>query len=202
MDPPGGKTTDLHRRVWIGNGGDSGNSFVRVPASQLGLGGDLELAFPRGLGCFKVPGGSEVFFHGGTWLQELVVPVALIRITAEAAPESVVAGVTLTMDRPKISNRLFSVVATYTGGGLFAVAQKRVKLLVQSNREEIGYAATAAYGFEDSTQEILLQQNQPNAITVMLTGDPNAKSATIHVMDAVSQVELAALKNVPVDIAI
>ncbi|MBN1854454.1 MAG: PglZ domain-containing protein [Pirellulales bacterium] len=64
IDPPGGDTVDLHRRVWIGRGGAVGDAFVRVTVSQLGLGGDLELAFPRGLGCFKTPGGTTAFFHG------------------------------------------------------------------------------------------------------------------------------------------
>ena len=32
--------------------------------------------------CFKAPGGSEVFFHGGTSLDKLVVPVVMIQVTA------------------------------------------------------------------------------------------------------------------------
>jgi len=202
IDPPGGDTVDLHRRVWIGRGGAAGDAFVRVPASQLGLGGDLELAFPRGLGCFKTPGGAAAFFHGGTSLQELVVPLAVVKVTEEAAPEIAVPTVELTMDKAKITNRLFSVVAKYVGGTLFAAAEKRVKVSVRSGRQEIGTAATAAYGFEDGTQEVVLEQGKPNAITVMLTGDTDVPSASIHVIDAASQVELASMKNIPVDIAV
>lgn len=200
IDPPGGNTADLHRRVWIGQGGAAGDAFVRVPASQLGLGGNLELAFPRGLGCFKKPGASGAFFHGGTSLQEMVIPVAVLKVTEEAEPEFGVPSVELTMDKPKITNRLFSVVVNYAGGTLFAVAEKRVQVSVRSGRQEIGSAATAAYGFEDGTKEILLQLGKPNAITVMLTGQTDVKSASIHVVDAASQVELASMKSVAVDI--
>ena len=201
VDPPGGETVDLHRRVWIGRGGMASDAFIRVPASQLGLGGDLELAFPRGLGCFVKSGPSRAFFHGGTSLQEMVVPVAVVKVTEEAAPEVAVPSVELMMDRAKITNRLFSVVAKYVGGTLFAAPQKRVKLLVRAGRKDVGAAAVAAYGFEDGTQEIVLEQGKPNAITVMLSGDVEAKAASILVVDAASQVELASLKNVPIDIA-
>ena len=199
IDPPGGDTVDLHRRVWIGRGGATGDAFVRVPAGQLGLGRELELAFPRGLGCFKTPGGGTAFFHGGTSLQELVVPLAIMKLRKEAAPEIAAAIIELTMDKANITNRLFSVVARYAGGSLFAAAEKRVKVSVCSGRQEIG---TAAYGFEDGTQEVVLKQGKPNAITVMLTGDTDVSSVSIHVIDTVSQVELTSMKNVPVDIAV
>jgi hypothetical protein len=202
IDPPGGKTIDLHRRVWIGQGGNSSPAFVRMAASQLGLGGNLELAFPRGLGCFKAPGGSTAFFHGGLSLQESIVPLALIEITAMEAPAPVAPTVELTMDKPRITNRLFSIIAAYTGGGLFAAAEKRVQVSVRANRQEIGTAATAAYGFEDSTREITLTLGKPNAITLMLSTELDAAMANIHVIDAVSQVELASLKNVPIQLAV
>lgn len=201
VDPPGGDTADLHRRVWIGKGGMASDAFVRVPASQLGLGGDLELAFPRGLGCFAKSGPARAFFHGGTSLQEMVIPLAVVSVSEEAPPEIATPSVNLTMDRAKITNRLFSVVAKYVGGTLFAAAEKRVRVFVRAGRQDIGTAAVAAYGFEDGTQEIVLQQGKPNAITVMLTGSIDAKSASIYIVDAASQVELASIKNVPVDIA-
>ncbi len=59
IDPPGGQTVDLHPRVWIGRGGMAAPGFIRVPASQLGLAGDLELAFPLGLACLSHAGQSS-----------------------------------------------------------------------------------------------------------------------------------------------
>ena len=74
IDPPGGQTVDLHPRVWIGRGGTAAPGYMRVPASQLGLAGDLELAFPLGLACFRTRGSRRGYCHGGISLQELVHP--------------------------------------------------------------------------------------------------------------------------------
>jgi hypothetical protein len=202
IDPPGGDTACIHRRVWIGRGGTANDAYLRVPAGQIGLGGDLELAFPRGLGCFTKSGRSRAFFHGGTSLQELVIPLIVLKVTAEAVPEIAAPLVELKMDKSKITNRLFSIEAKYVAATLFAAAQKRVKISVRSGRQEIGTAATAFYGFEDGTQEVLLEQGKSNAITIMLSGEVDVKSASIHVLDAASEVELAGMKNVPVDIAV
>lgn len=57
IDPPGGQTKDLHRRVWVGIGGSREDSFLRVPLSRLGLSENLEVAVPWGFGAFKAPGG-------------------------------------------------------------------------------------------------------------------------------------------------
>lgn len=78
IDPPGGKTKDLHRRVWIGVGGSDDPSFCRMPLSRMGLGEDLEIAVPWGLGAFKVPGGASAYFHGGMSPQELAIPVLVL----------------------------------------------------------------------------------------------------------------------------
>ena len=42
----------------------------------------------------------------------------------------------------------------------------------------------------------------PNAITVMLAGDTDVPTVSIHVIDVASEVELASLRNVPIDIAV
>lgn len=79
MDHPGGKTAELHRRIWIGKGGANEKGFIRIPASQINLGGDLELAFPWSLGGFKTKGGADAYCHGGASLQELVIPVISLK---------------------------------------------------------------------------------------------------------------------------
>jgi hypothetical protein len=63
-------------------------------------------------------------------------------------------------------------------------------------------AAMAAYGFKEGTQEIVLEKDRPNAITMMLTSEVEASTVSVHILDATTQVELAALKNIPIDIAI
>ena len=60
----------------------------------------------------------------------------------------------------------------------------------------------SAYGFEEGTKEIILQKDKPNSITFMLTDVQDIKKVAIHVLDAISQVELARIEHIPVEIAI
>jgi hypothetical protein len=202
MDPPGGKTIELHRRVWVGKGGAKGDGYFRVKASQLGLGGDLELAFPRSLACFKAKGGSTAYFHGGMSLQEVVIPVIVLK-KKETKPFTAKARVVeLTLSKPKISTRFFSLSATYFSEALFEFEQVRVKIFVKSRGKDCGFAAMAAYGFEEGTREIVLRKEEPNAITLMIPETKGLKSISVRVADASNQVELAKLENIPVDVAI
>jgi hypothetical protein len=84
IDSPGGDTVDLHRRVWVGRGGAANSACVRFKASDVGWAGDLEIVTPWNAACFKA-GGSRAYFHGGLSPQEIVVPVALVKVRQVAA---------------------------------------------------------------------------------------------------------------------
>ena len=75
---------ELHRRCWIGRGGQNPAGTIRVSSAELGYEGNLEFVFPIGLGVFKA-GGDLAYHHGGLSLQELVVPVVTIRMEAPQA---------------------------------------------------------------------------------------------------------------------
>lgn len=124
IDPPGGQTVDLHPRVWTGRGGRSAPGYVRVMASQLGLAGDLELAFPLGLARFRTRGGTHGYFHGGISLQELLIPVAAITVRTPRPISTGTATVVLSLAKPKITTRFFSVEACYIVGSLFGGCDK------------------------------------------------------------------------------
>jgi len=198
MDQPGGKTVELHRRVWIGKGGTTGEGYLRVKASQLGLGGDLELAFPKSLSCFKA-GGSTAYFHGGISLQELVIPVILLKTKIVRKKPSGDTRVDLKIAKPAITNRFFSVTALFTWEGMFGPQTVRVKVEIKAGRKEVGTAAMAAYGFED--KEIVLEKDKENPITLMLS-QTDVERVSIILLDAVSQMEMARLENVPVNVTI
>ena len=202
IDPPGGQTVDLHPRTWIGRGGTETSGVLRSKAGPLGLAGDLELAFPRGLACFKTRGGSRGYFHGGLSLQEWLIPLAIITVRDAQVPEMGTASVTLTLAKPKISTRFFSAEVRYIVAGLFGAETKRVRVVVRAGRSDVGTAAMAAYGFEEGTQEIVLEKDKPNAITMMLTAEIDSPTVSLHVLDATTQVEMAAVKNIPVEISI
>ncbi len=88
VDPPGGETVDLHRRVWIGRGGKADAAFLRAPLSAFGLQGDFYLATPWTFACFKCKGGANTYFHGGLSLQELVTPVMIFKSAPQAFRQS------------------------------------------------------------------------------------------------------------------
>ena len=202
MDSPGGTTLELHPRVWIGKGGQAADGYVRVMANQLELGGDLELAFPRGHACFKVKGGAGEYFHGGISLQEMIVPVAALRSKSTKPIGAGAALITLEFSKPAITNRFFSVVATLKEEGLFTAEEIRVRVVVSAGRSEAGFCAMAAYGYEEGTREVTLKMNQPNALTIMLSGEGSTDKVTVRLVACHTQLELAVMPDVPVKLAI
>ena len=202
MDAPGGTTIELHSRVWIGNGGRAADGYIRATASQLEMAGDLELAFPRGHACFKVKGGTGGYFHGGISLQEMIIPVAVLRSKSAKVTGAGAARITLEFSKPSVTNRFFSMVATLKEEGLFSAEEIRVRAVVLSGRTDTGFCAMAGYGYEEGTREITLKKNQPNALTIMLADDRNLEKVTVRLLDCHTQLELASLDDLPVKLTI
>ncbi len=198
---PDGQEVERHRRVWIGRGGATPPNCARMPASRVGLAGDLELVWPRGYAAFRA-GGSRTYLHGGPSLQEVVVPVAVVKVVRPAAPAGAPGGIRLEMEKSRVTTRFFSVTATYAVSDLFAPGEKRVKVVARAGGKDVGHAVTAAYGFEDGTQEIILQKDRPDPITLMLPGRPETGTVSVHVLDGATQIELARLDNIPVMISL
>lgn len=113
IDAPGGKTVSLHRRVWLGHGGVKHSSYIRLTESQVGLSGEWELVFPRGIAGFKSQGGNEVYFHGGVSLQEMIVPLLVIEAEAQKTSRGGKAEVQLRIEKTAITNRFFTLQAEY-----------------------------------------------------------------------------------------
>jgi hypothetical protein len=202
MDPPGGKTVELHPRFWIGQGGNNGEGYFRVNASDLELGGALEFAFPKGLGTFKVKGGAGSYYHGGPTLQESLLPLCHLKAKPSVVSRDKAFKIKMNLAKPKISNRFFSVVVSLEAQGLLPTAQKRVRLEILSGKAEVGGVAMAAYGFEEGTREFLVQSGQPNAVTVMLNPREPLKALTIRSVDCETQLVLETISDIPVDLAI
>ncbi len=203
MDSPGGTIVELHPRAWIGKGGSDADGYVRVAASELEYGGDLEMAFTRGLSCFRVKGGVGAYFHGGISLQEMVIPVASLK-TKTLGGTGAATGTTVHIEfgKPAITNRFFSMVVTLEMEGLFKAEEVRVRAAVLSNKKEVGFCAMAAYGFEEGSREIVLKRQTPNALTFMLSEDAGVESITVQIVDCHTQLELASLIDVPVKLGI
>lgn len=199
IDPPGGKTVDLHRRVWIGQGGGNPPAVIRVNESKVGLGGPYELVFTKGFNCFKA-GGSLSYLHGGISLQEMVIPVAQIQSNQLLDTSSITVSVEITLPKPEITTRFFVVQVKYSPQELFAPEKSRIKVLVMSGKELVGDIVAAVYGFEGSTQEIELEKNQVNSITVLLKEEIDIESLDLIIVNADTLVEIGRRNNVKVKI--
>jgi hypothetical protein len=201
MDPPGGETLLLHPRVWIGRGGRGDDGFLRRSASEIGLGGELELAFPKGLAVFRTKGGAGLYFHGGISPQEHILPLLSVVVSGQGPNESTSGmKISLSMAKQRVTNRIFMVTITSEPSGLFPAEEKKVRLEITSGKAEAGLAVTAAYGFDDALRELSVEVGRPNSVTVMLSGNESPGRITISVLDAQSQVVLDALRDVPVDL--
>ena len=78
IEAPGGKTADLHRRVWVGSGRHVG-AVVPADAADIPRGRErpghrhaLDLRLLQG------EGRRRAYFHGGLSPQELIIPVVTL----------------------------------------------------------------------------------------------------------------------------
>lgn len=201
MDPPGGDTVCLDPRVWIGKGGSGGEGFFRRSAREIGVGGDLEFAFPRGLAVFTTRGGAGLYFHGGISPQEHILPLLSVVMSGKCANESTSGmNVSLRMAKQRITNRIFMVTLASEPTGLYPAKEQRVRLEITSGKTETGITVAAAYGFDEASRELTVECDRLNSVTLMLSSDTMPERVTITAIDPQSQVALDTLRDVPVDL--
>ncbi|MAT45237.1 MAG: TIGR02687 family protein [Anaerolineaceae bacterium] len=66
------------RRFALGHQVQESSSATRYMAAQIGLNGDLEIHIPKSINRFRLQGAGSRFVHGGSALQEVVIPVLKI----------------------------------------------------------------------------------------------------------------------------
>ncbi|MFZ5915458.1 MAG: PglZ domain-containing protein [Chloroflexota bacterium] len=211
IDAPGGKTITLKRRVWIGKGGAKLPGTLRAPLSALGVGGDLEMATPWNLSCFKVKGGRTEYFHGGLSLPELVIPVLTVRSEAGAGPTAAApVQWTLTVGGHSISTRFVSITVNGRSAQLLPIQPPVVRVEVRAKEQSVSVPVSAKYGFQEATRDVQLmveaggppQAIAENTITLMITEELEVKDVTVHLLDATTGISLTRLEHVPVTISL
>ena len=209
VDAPGGETVDLHRRVWLGHGGNADDAFLRAPLSAFDMQGEFDLATPWTFACFKCKGGARAYFHGGLSPQELLVPVMILTPSAKpsAGPPTGIAW-TLIPGSQKLSTRFFSVQITGMNTGLFDIAPPKVRVELRAKGKTISRAVSASYGFEEATGDVALRNDEantkkiaPNTVTLMVIEEPDQKSVGLYLLDAATGAELSRLEKIEVAIA-
>jgi uncharacterized protein (TIGR02687 family) len=76
-EPPG--TLKYDRRFVVAPSIPEDSRFKMFTSSQLGLAGDLTFAFPKGVQRLRLQGSGSRYVHGGTSLQEIVIPVIEVK---------------------------------------------------------------------------------------------------------------------------
>jgi hypothetical protein len=211
IESPGGKVEDLHRRVWVGIGGNAEPSYLRTSLASLGVDSEFDIATPWTLAVFKTKGGGRAYFHGGLSPQELIVPVVVMHPAAKPPAPSTGIQWTLTPGTAKLTTRFFSVqiAGSESESSLFELEPPKVRIELRANKKCVSHPVSASYGFEDATGEVKLRfaQNdkkriEPNTVTVMLTEDISQKTVGVYLLDATTGAELAAPLTVDVAISI
>lgn len=206
---PGGNKVELHRRVWIGNGGDSHPAYLRTDLSNFGLNDEYELVTPWNFAIFKVQGGARAYFHGGLSPQELIVPVLTITPKQQAATPGPVGDIIWQLELGGSSRkitRFCSVQVTGQATGLFELDPPTVRVEVRTSAGEvISTPANAFYGYEEATGNTQLAVKDddpraiaPNFIAVHITDTTPQKNVSLHLVDATSGVELARVEGLEV----
>lgn len=211
IDSPGGREEDLHRRVWIGVGGNAEPSYFRAPLASLGVASDLDLATPWTFACFRAKGGARAYFHGGLSPQEIVIPIMTLAPTGKAARAATGIRWMLTPGSAKVTTRFFSVqiAGSHDLTSLFGMEAPRVRVEVRASKKCVSLPVSASYGFEDSTGDVTLRvsSNDPklletDTVTLMITEEIEQKTVSIVLLDAVTGSELASLDRVEVAVSI
>ncbi len=209
IENPGGKVEDLHRRVWVGVGGNAEPSYLRTSLASLGVESEFDIATPWTFAVFKSKGGGRAYFHGGLSPQELIVPVVVLRSTTTPTAQTTGIQWTLTPGTSKLTTRFFSVqiAAHQSESSLFGFEPPKVRIELRANKKCVSLPVSASYGFEDATGEVNLKiaeddnkRIEPNTVTVMLSEEISQKTVGVYLLDATTGVELAA--PLIVDVAI
>jgi hypothetical protein len=168
---------------------------LRVTGAELGYDTDLDFVFPENTGVFKA-GGDLAYHHGGTSLQELVVPVITLRLQGRKTsppPPNVIA---IVQAPELIATRAFSVKLANLG-----TLELRVRPVVIADGREIAKASLVIPDKGDTLDTkactLLIAAGSQPAVAFFLTSD-EPKSLKIVVFDEATDKPLCETAEIPV----
>lgn len=169
LEVPSGEVIEKHRRSVVGRELGRGEGYEVLDAGDLGLGGDLDLAFPKGANVFKASGGNMAYFHGGLSLQEVVVPVLRHR-TSTPETERKRPEVKLALDKMKITNRIFGGTLSYQAGDLFDQdVQRSLRVDLFEDEDPAGGLIDSRGTFDEESGELLVSNGDEFSVTLQLS---------------------------------
>ena len=208
IDPPAGDRIALHRRVWIGREPSTAPGCAVVPGTAFAAADPaLSLVVPVGLGIFRVPGGGRAYFHGGTALEEVIIPVLTVTIAGnESDGDTGEVKWTLVVGSGAIQSRMGTVevqgrLKTISG----QVLPARIRIEVRRDGKVISTVVGASYGFDTGPGEIVLTESSTDSLTyrpatvyLRIDGPAFEGKVEIHLLDAETGRTLTHVVDVPI----
>jgi hypothetical protein len=216
IDPPDGKTFKLERRCWLGHPSALKTPCVEIPPATLGYGQDgLTVVVPRSSGVFKA-GGSLCYHHGGSSIQELLIPLLSFRCTPPTGAQESAAG-SVTGSKTKAKKQKTwpgTLVEKVTNRILMVPIELPVDLLNQGHTRQTVLAAydsksgelvatpIQAIGAEldRDTNRLTLTPGQEATMGLMLPAEVSAKKLYLELRDAATDLVLHKSADLPVDL--
>jgi hypothetical protein len=164
---PPGNWVNIHDRLLLGNGTSDSANFV-LPSEQLGIRGDFaQVAGPR---CLVPYRGGTQYFHGGTSLQECVVPVLTVRLEKEQAdPGKPIVTLNYKNGAKRITTRFPVVGIKLEAQDVFSSA-KEYEILIEAQNKKGDVVGEAKAGGEvnPATGTIILKPGDVKQITIKM----------------------------------
>lgn len=199
-DSPGGNTIALHRRCWIGQGGQTPPGTVRVTGAELGYDTELDFVFPIGLGVFPAQGDLS-YHHGGISLQEIVVPVLTFRLPAPVEEAEPAAQVVLSGCPETVTNRTFGV-KVMVPKTLFAARSVPLRVVLLAGGEQVGEAGMAVDAELDrDAGHVRFEPGKEASLAMLLTRE-DSETVQVVVQDPATDAVLAQSTKMPVKLGI
>jgi hypothetical protein len=167
LDLPAGEVVEAHRRCVVGRHLAMRPEYVVFRAAELGVGGELELAFPRGINIFRTAG-NMAYFHGGLSLQELVVPV--LRYTPASVAASGSLRVTLDAKASVVKTLVCQAVLSFGQSDQLELgaSPRRFRAVAVREGQIVGTTVMATVGLNDTTGEVHLLPGQSSTLFIQL----------------------------------
>jgi hypothetical protein len=212
IEPPQGREFDLERRCWLGYPSAVKPPCVEITPAALGYGKDgLSVVVPRSSGVLKA-GGSLCYHHGGSSIQELLIPLLSFRCTPanQASAPAPASTTRARRQKPwpgalveKVTNRIL-MVPIELPVDLLNQGQSRQTVLAayDSKTEELLATPIQAIGAEldRDTNRLTLTPGQAATIGLMLPAEVSAKKLYLELRDAATDLVLHKSPELPVDL--
>jgi hypothetical protein len=216
IDAPDGKLFKLERRCWLGHPSAVKPPCVEIQPAALGYGREgLTVVVPRSSGVLKA-GGSLCYHHGGSSLQELLIPLLSFRCAPLAGAKDGVAGSATgsTSKAKKQKPWPGALVEKVTNRILMVPIELTVDLLNQGHTRQTVLAAydcktqelvatpIQAIGAEldRDTNRLTLTPGQAATIGLMLPAEVSAKKLYLELRDAATDLVLFKSPDLAVDL--